>query len=62
MILLDTNHVGVLGNTEGTTGRRLAARLRAANAPVAIPIVAVEEQMRGWMASIAKERQVARQV
>jgi tRNA(fMet)-specific endonuclease VapC len=41
----------------------LTARLRAA-APevVGTTVINVEEQMRGWLAAVAKERKVARQV
>ena len=63
MILLDTDRVSVLANPGGARGERLSARLRAVTGtPVTIPIIAVEEQMRGWMSSIAKERHVERQV
>ncbi len=47
------------------TARRdhLVARLTGATGEeVCIPVVTVEEQMRGWMAAIAKERQPIRQV
>jgi tRNA(fMet)-specific endonuclease VapC len=42
----------------------LAARLRALPSPeeIGISIITVEEQMRGWLAAIAKERQARRQV
>ena len=63
MIALDTDHVSALAQPAGVRGQRLAARLRAVRgAAVCVPIVAVEEQMRGWLASIVKERQVTRQV
>jgi hypothetical protein len=64
MILLDTDHLTLIKYVESERGRGLADRLRAL--PVAevvgIAIVSVEEQMRGWLAAIAKERQVIRQV
>lgn len=64
MILLDTDHVTVLKYAEGERGARLVERLQAAppDEAVAVPIVAVEEQMRGWLAAIAKERDARRQV
>jgi tRNA(fMet)-specific endonuclease VapC len=64
MILLDTDHLSLVKYVESERGRRLADRLRAlpAGEAVAVAIMSVEEQMRGWLAAIAKERQVARQV
>jgi tRNA(fMet)-specific endonuclease VapC len=42
---------------------RLTQRLQAAaDEPVGTTVVNVEEQMRGWLASLAKERAVLRQV
>ena len=64
MILLDTDHVTVLKYTTSEGGRQLARRLDAL-APsenVAITIITIEEQMRGWLAAIAKERKSRRQV
>jgi tRNA(fMet)-specific endonuclease VapC len=64
MILLDTDHLTLLKYAEGERGARLVERLRALppEQVVAVPIIAVEEQMRGWRAAIAKERQAHRQV
>ena len=64
MILLDTDHVTLLKYPEGERGARLAARLRALppDETVTVSIIAVEEQMRGWLAAIAKERQARRQI
>ena len=64
MILLDTDHLTLVKYVESDRARRLADRLRAlpADAVVAVSIVTVEEQMRGWLAAIAKERQARRQV
>ena len=64
MILLDTDHVSVLKMTPGSNRRaRLIARLAVAfDEDICIPIVATEETMRGWLATLAKERQARRQV
>jgi len=63
MILFDTDHLSVL-QMEGSARRdRLIARMALTpDALFAAPIVGVEEQMRGWLAAIAKERQARRQV
>lgn len=62
MILLDTDHLTVLQIPESQRRDRLVARLSLSDDPVGTTIVNVEEQMRGWLASIAKERQPHRQV
>lgn len=62
MILLDSDHLTVL-RFGGDRSAGLRSRLFAANDPrVGTTVVNVEESMRGWMASIAKERQPLRQV
>ena len=63
MILLDTDHVTVLRMPHSARRDRLVARLAAAtDEEVGVAVVTVEEQMRGWLAAIAKERQPRRQV
>jgi tRNA(fMet)-specific endonuclease VapC len=64
MILLDTDHLTLLKYAEGERGARLVERLRTLppDEVIAVPVIAVEEQMRGWLAAIAKERQARRQV
>ena len=65
MILLDTDHISVLEVPSSDRRTRLVTRLAqvgAAGEVVGTTVVTVEEQMRGWLASIAKERQVRRQV
>lgn len=63
MIVLDSDHLTVMKYHDSERYVRLTDRLRAAAPePVGTTIVNVEEQMRGWLASIAKERHVARQV
>jgi tRNA(fMet)-specific endonuclease VapC len=64
IFLLDTDHLTLVKYVESERGRRLADRLRAlpSSDVITLSIVSIEEQMRGWLAAIAKERQVARQV
>jgi len=62
MILLDSDHLTVLKYRDSDRHDRLTKRLREANEPVGTTIVNVEEQMRGWLAAIAKERRVSRQI
>jgi tRNA(fMet)-specific endonuclease VapC len=64
MILLDTDHLTVLKYQESERCLRLVERLRArpADQVLAVPIISVEEQMRGWLAAIARERQASWQV
>jgi tRNA(fMet)-specific endonuclease VapC len=64
MILLDTDHVTLLKYPASERAVRLRQRLEAlpAGEVVGVPVVVVEEQMRGWLATIAKERTARRQV
>lgn len=63
MILLDTDHVTVLRMPTSDRRARLVARLAlVADEKLAVPVVAAEETMRGWLSAIAKERQAKRQV
>jgi tRNA(fMet)-specific endonuclease VapC len=63
LILLDTDHLTVLKYTDSERYVRLHGRLLAA-APelIGTTIVNVEEQMRGWLAAIAKEKKLLRQI
>ena len=63
MILLDTNHVSILRMPSNERRTRLLERMNLSlDQHFGIPIVAVEETMRGWLAAIAKERLARRQV
>lgn len=63
MILLDSDHLSALRYRSGVKAIRLTQRLSSATeSPIGTTIANVEEAMRGWMASIAKERTVFRQV
>ena len=63
MILLDTNHVSILRMPSSERRTRFVERMNLSqDQHFGIPIVAVEETMRGWLAAIAKERLARRQV
>jgi tRNA(fMet)-specific endonuclease VapC len=57
MILLDTDHLSILVNARASAHRALLERIEAAATEAfAVPIVAAEEQCRGWLAEIARQR------
>jgi tRNA(fMet)-specific endonuclease VapC len=63
MIVLDTDHMSLLERAESPEARRLQARVAALPPEQrTTTIVNFEEQMRGWMAYLAKSRAVARPV
>ena len=62
MILLDTDHLTLLLSGRGDRFGHLVAHLATADESFGTTIVSVEEQMRGWLAAIAKERKPERQV
>lgn len=62
MIILDTDHCSVL--FDGRTAKHgvLTSRLKESFQEIALPIVAIEEQLRGFLAYIHRERDVIKQV
>jgi tRNA(fMet)-specific endonuclease VapC len=63
MLVLDTDHLSLLDRESGTSARQLSARLSAAAAEgIATTIVNFEEQMRGWLAYVARARTVRQQI
>jgi tRNA(fMet)-specific endonuclease VapC len=63
MILLDTDHLTTLTNTRDFAHRALLERLEAAGLEgLSVPVVAAEEQCRGWLAEIARQREADKQV
>ena len=63
MILLDTDHASILMTAGTAQARRLDVRLRAVlPVALAVGIPTVEEQMRGWLARLARDRAVDQQV
>lgn len=63
MIALDTDHISILRSPGGPRRDRLVSRMAASlDQKFAVSIAVLEEQARGWLAVISKERLVARQV
>lgn len=64
MIVLDTDHISLLQRESGPRFERLMGRLEQlpSDGPPTISVISVEEQMRGWMAVIAREKKSRRQV
>jgi len=62
MILLDTDHLSVLTDRRATGNAALVRRLELAAEPLAIPIVAVEEQCKGWLAKLGRTREIHLQI
>jgi tRNA(fMet)-specific endonuclease VapC len=64
MILLDTDHITLLKYPANERAVRLRRRLEsvAPGETIGVPVIVVEVQMRGWLATIAKERAARRQV
>ncbi len=64
MIVLDTDHVSVLKYSEHPRAKHLADKLdaRPVGEMTCLTIVTGEEQMRGSLAAVAKERRSHRQV
>jgi hypothetical protein len=52
MRLMDTDHLSVLLETRHKQHDQLVERLRSVDDLVALPIVVIEEQLRGWLAQI----------
>ena len=60
--LMDTDHISLIARA-GPEGARILARIAALPpASVAVSIISYEEQMRGWMAQIARTPSVDRQL
>lgn len=63
MILLDTDHIVILRYPENGQCQRLAARmLAAADQDFATTAITIEEQLRGWLAHIHRQRNASAQV
>lgn len=61
MLVLDTDHLAEIdGNS--AIGQNLVRRLRTANEEAVTTIVSAEEQLRGWLALIARYRDPFQQI
>jgi tRNA(fMet)-specific endonuclease VapC len=57
MILLDTDHISVLFFHDHSQNGLLTQRLESAIDPdIGVTVISLEEQMRGWLAEIARRR------
>jgi tRNA(fMet)-specific endonuclease VapC len=62
VILLDTDTLCIVQRGGGPEYEGLVGRLDAAADEVAVSIISFEEQMRGWLAFIARARSAAQQI
>ncbi|MBC7815753.1 MAG: type II toxin-antitoxin system VapC family toxin [Planctomycetaceae bacterium] len=62
MIFLDTDHFSVATRRHDSKHATLCEQLRNATEPVFLPVVTVEEQLRGWLAQIHAARDEGRRV
>ena len=61
MLVLDTDHFSEW-ERGSAAGNRLRTRQGAANTDLAVTVVTVEEQMRGWLAEIRRHNDPHRQI
>jgi len=62
MILLYTDHFSVLVDARHASHPELVAKLSAMDETIGIPVIAVEEQSRAWLAQIHRAKTVYQQV
>ncbi|HXP59551.1 MAG TPA: hypothetical protein VN829_03615 [Dongiaceae bacterium] len=62
MIILDTDNLSIVQRGNGQEYERLARRLDAVADEVTVSIISFEEQMRGWLAFIARARSAGQQI
>ncbi len=62
MILLDSDHLSVLLDERDARCLQLYERLDQAEDDAAVPIVSIEEQLRGWLAIIHRINDPHRQI
>src|SRR3972149_7170795 len=63
MIILDTDHVNVLQTPAHPQYAILSAKMKESGDPIfATTVISVEEQMRGWLATIHRSRKVHNQI
>ena len=61
MLVLDTDHFSEW-ERDSAAGKRFRVRLESAKSEMAVSIVTVEEQVRGWLAEISRHRDLHHQI
>ena len=61
MFVLDTNHFREIA-TSTILGERLRIRVQSSSIAVTTCVVTAEEALRGWLAKLASQRDVSRQI
>jgi len=62
VVILDTDHLSLLEWTEQAGTARLRQRLDETSEPKATTIINYEEQTRGWLSYLAKDRSMTQQI
>lgn len=63
MIVLDSDHLSILQHPQSPQYERLTAAMdRSVDADFATTAISLEEQMRGWLAAINRQRKVHEQL
>jgi tRNA(fMet)-specific endonuclease VapC len=63
MVVLDTDHVSLLEHGDSPLAQRLRSRLADyADTRLVTTIISYEEQVRGWMSSLAQARNLSQQL
>ncbi len=63
MFVLDTDHISILERSESQPGQRLQSRLVVyPPGEVMATVISYEEQIRGWMAMLARSRAIHQQI
>jgi tRNA(fMet)-specific endonuclease VapC len=62
LIVLVTDVLSIVQRSDGSSYDRLVERLDAADDEVVVSIVSFEEQMRGWLAYIAKAKSLSQEI
>jgi tRNA(fMet)-specific endonuclease VapC len=61
VLVLDSDILSIIQRASGAEYDRLAAKLDAADDDVYVTVISLEEQMRGWLAYIAREQSFEKQ-
>jgi tRNA(fMet)-specific endonuclease VapC len=62
MLILDTDHISHLQRAESSRAIELGRRLTAAEDDIAVTVIPLEEQMRGWLPKLREPASLADQI